>query len=167
MVACKNSPESSLLTESGTIEPSGTNDYIPPVERPTETNDVTPPIIDDIPVWSPTTIYRDSLEIDEQGSMQQFDGLIFRCADVTGTIIKECWIEVRFNTQGWGSTWLCYDGGWEYEFSQLVGKPQGYLRVERAGKRFEVVIRNDATLTVYNEHFKEPSEVYRCVLWTK
>lgn len=163
LVGCKSAPESSMLSESGTVEPSGTNDYI---ERPGDTNEA-PPIIDDIPVWSPDTIYRDSLEIKEDGTMQQFDGLIFRCADETGTIIKEAWIEFRRNAQGWGSTYLCYAGGWEYEFSSMVGKPQGYLRVERAGKRFEIVIRTNATMTVYNEHFNSPYEVYRCVLWTR
>lgn len=163
LVCCKKEQEAALLSESGVIDPG--------IERPVNTNETQPPvtndIIDDIPIWSPTTIYRDSIEIDEIKSMQQFDGLIFRCADSTGTIIKEAWIEVRRNAQGWGTTWLCYEGGWEYEFSQIVGKPQGYLRVERAGKRFEIVIRTNATMTVYNEHYLSPYEVYRCVLWTR
>lgn len=178
-VSCKKSasePEISRSEEQ--IQPSQTNDTVtkpnpdgdnkptPPEEIPTwppVTND----IIDDIPVWKEDNIYRTHLDINYDNytaSMQQFDGLSFRWKDSTGTIYKDCWIKVKTNAQGWGYTYLCYDGGWEYELTAQPSLRQGELFTERAGKRFYITIKPDATMHITDGKY---TDVYKCLVWTR
>lgn len=194
-VACKKRSEAALLSEAGDIAPSQTNESpTPPTtneapnpsitnEQPTPpvTNDhrPTPPIgtnfppafvvpmpDDDIPSWSPSTIYRDKLDIDPNGTPHQFKGLIFRASDSTGTIIKEAWIEVRMNGNI-ATTHLCYASGYEYELTQRSDLVKGHFIAERAGQRFWIDITENAELRVCYEKYHGVYEVYKCVMWTK
>lgn len=179
LVACKRQPESNLLSETGPIEPDSpavTNvEPLPPIiddkpAPPIATNfppaDVTPLPDDDIPIWSPSTIFRDSLDIDNSKTLQQFGGLIFRASDSTGTIIKEAWIELRTNGNS-VTTHLCYASGFDYELTQKSDLVQGHLVCERAGKRYDIVIGRDATMSVFTANYTSLLEVYKCVLWTR
>lgn len=186
-VACKKSasqPEMSRSEEQ--IQPSQTNDSghipTPPItneqfkpiitnEIPEEKPPVTPPatneIIDDIPIWKEDNIYRTHLDINydnNTASMHQFDGLSFRWKDSTSTIYKDCWIKVKTNAQGWGYTYLCYDGGWEYELTAQPSLRQGELFTERAGKRFYITIKTDATMHITDGKY---TDVYKCLVWTR
>lgn len=186
-VACKKRSEAALLSEAGPIEPDSpavTNvEPTPPItnEQPSVTNDhrPTPPIgtnfppafvvpmpDDDIPSWSPSTIYRDKLDIDPNGTPHQFKGLIFRASDSTGTIIKEAWIEVRKNGN-MATTHLCYASGYDYELTQRSDLVQGHFIAERAGQRFWIDITENAELRVCYEKYHGVYEVYKCVMWTK
>ena len=179
MVACKRQPESSLLSETGPIEPDNpavTNieptppivddKPVPPIATNFPPAFVVPMPDDDIPSWSPSTIYRDSLDIDNSKTLQQFGGLIFRASDSTGTIVKETWIELRTNGNS-VTTYLCYASGFDYELTQKSDLVQGHLVCERAGKRYDIVIARDATMSVYTANYTSLLEVYKCVLWTR
>lgn len=181
-VACKkqstSSPELSMGNDP--VIPGNTNvdRPTPPITNDTETKPpVTPP--EEIPTWPPTdndtipewkedNIYRDHLDINYDNytaSMHQFDGLSFRWNHpYIPNLYKDCWIKVKTNAQGWGYTYLCYNGGWEYELTAQPSLRQGELFTERAGKRFYITIKTNATMTITDGKY---TDEYKCLVWTR